>query len=128
MEKGVGGGGGETSPPPPPPEANDIWKCQIKWNHFFHHMGPEYIFSLFLRPYYFLVPLLSHFICFLHIKNQNTFFLDTPHPRYPNGQSLMLYANNKGADQPAHLRSLISTFAVRWLDTMISLVSILAIS
>ena len=28
----------------------------------------------------------------------------------------MLYANNKDADQPAHQRSLISVFIVRWLD------------
>ena len=35
------------------------------------------------------------------------------------------YANNKGADQPAHLRSLINAFVVRFLDSMIiSLVSI----
>ena len=40
----------------------------------------------------------------------------------------MPYANNKGADQPAHLRSLISTFVVRCLDSMISLVSISEIS
>ena len=32
---------------------------------------------------------------------------------------LMPYANNKGADQPAHSRSLISTFNVRCLDSMI---------
>ena len=32
---------------------------------------------------------------------------------------LMLYANNKGADQPAHPCSLISTFVVRCLDSMI---------
>ena len=31
---------------------------------------------------------------------------------------LMPYANNKGADQPAHPRSLISTFVVRCLDDM----------
>ena len=36
----------------------------------------------------------------------------------------MSYANNKGADQPAHPRSLISTFIVRCLDNIISLVSI----
>ena len=36
---------------------------------------------------------------------------------------LMLYANNKGADQPAHPRSLISAFVVRSLDNIISLVS-----
>ena len=36
----------------------------------------------------------------------------------------MPYTNNKGADQPAHRRSLISTFVVRCLDSMIPLVSI----
>ena len=40
----------------------------------------------------------------------------------------VLFANNKGADQPAHLRSLISTFAVRCLDSIIPLVSISEIS
>ena len=28
------------------------------------------------------------------------------------------YANNKGADQPEHPRSLMSTFAVRFLDSL----------
>ena len=37
---------------------------------------------------------------------------------------LMPYANNKGADQPAYPRSLISTFVVCCLDSIISLVSI----
>ena len=37
---------------------------------------------------------------------------------------LMSYANNKGADQPAHPRSLISTFVVRCLDRIMALVSI----
>ena len=32
----------------------------------------------------------------------------------------MLYANNKGEDQPAHARSLISAFVVRCLDTSIT--------
>ena len=31
---------------------------------------------------------------------------------------LMPYANNKGADQPAHPRSLISAFVVRCLDSV----------
>ena len=35
----------------------------------------------------------------------------------------MSYANNKGADQPALPRSLISAFVVRSLDSIISLVS-----
>ena len=36
----------------------------------------------------------------------------------------MQYANNKGVDQPAHQRSLISIFVVRCLDSIIPLVSI----
>ena len=40
----------------------------------------------------------------------------------------MPYANNKGADQPAHPRSLISAFVVRCLDSIIHLVSISEIS
>ena len=41
---------------------------------------------------------------------------------------LMPYANNKGADQPAHPRSLISTFVVHCLDSIVPLVSISEIS
>ena len=41
---------------------------------------------------------------------------------------VMQYANNKGADQPAHLRSLISAFVVGGLDSIIPLVSISKIS
>ena len=37
---------------------------------------------------------------------------------------LMKYANNKGADQPAHPRSLISTFVVRCLDSTICILAI----
>ena len=37
---------------------------------------------------------------------------------------LMAYANNKGADQPAHLRSLISTFVVCCLNSMICILAI----
>ena len=36
----------------------------------------------------------------------------------------MPYANNKGADQPAHLRSLISAFVLRCLDSIIPLLAI----
>ena len=36
----------------------------------------------------------------------------------------MPYANNKGADQPMHPRSLISTFVVRCLSSLVHLVSI----
>ena len=40
----------------------------------------------------------------------------------------MPYANNKGADQPAHTRSLISAFVVRCLDGRIPLLAIAEIS
>ena len=41
---------------------------------------------------------------------------------------LMSYANNKGADQPAHPRCLINAFVVRCLDSVMSLVSVTKIS
>ena len=41
---------------------------------------------------------------------------------------LMSYTNNKGADQPAHPRSLINAFVVCCLDSIISLDSIAEIS
>ena len=40
----------------------------------------------------------------------------------------MPYANNKGADQPAHPRSLISAFVVRCLDSIIPLLATAEIS
>ena len=40
----------------------------------------------------------------------------------------MPYANNKGADQPAHPRSLISNFVVRCLDSIISIFAISKVS
>ena len=40
----------------------------------------------------------------------------------------MPYANNKGADQPAHPRSLISIFVVRCLDSIIPILAIAQIS
>ena len=41
---------------------------------------------------------------------------------------LMSYANNKGADQPAHSHSLIGAFVVRCLDSIVPLDSIAEIS
>ena len=41
---------------------------------------------------------------------------------------LMPYANNKGADQPVHPRSLISPFVVRFLDSMICILAISKVS
>ena len=41
---------------------------------------------------------------------------------------LMPYVNNKGAGQPAHLRSLISTFVVPCLDSMMCILAISEVS
>ena len=41
---------------------------------------------------------------------------------------LMSYANNKDADQPAYPRSLISTFIVRCLDSMICILALTKVS
>ena len=41
---------------------------------------------------------------------------------------LMPYANNKGADQLEHARSLISTFVVRCLDSMMCILAITKVS
>ena len=41
---------------------------------------------------------------------------------------LMTYANNKGADQPAHPHSLISTFIVRCLDSIICILGLSKVS
>ena len=44
------------------------------------------------------------------------------------GSQFLPYANNKGADQPVHPRSLISAFVIRCLDCIIPLVSKFEIS
>ena len=49
--------------------------------------------------------------------------LNIIHPGHEK-MCLMSYANNKGADQPAHQLSLISAFVVRCLNRIISLDSI----
>ena len=41
---------------------------------------------------------------------------------------VMSYANNKGADQLAHPRSLISTFVVRCLDSTICILAVAKVS
>ena len=62
---------------------------------------------------------------FIYSSFKNTTYTNEPgHEK----MCLMSYANNKGADQPAHPRSLISAFVVRCLDSIISLDSIAEIS
>ena len=62
------------------------------------------------------------YICAAFQMRRNTF--EPGHEK----MCLMPYANNKGADQPAHPRSLICAFVVRYLDSIIPLVSISKIS
>ena len=75
----------------------------------------------------------GHFVGF--VMHWLIYFHDCHNQKYHNSKwalswenMLVLYATNKGADQPAHPRSLSSTFVGRCLDSIISLVSIFAIS
>ena len=58
----------------------------------------------------------------------NFFFTKVLYKTYVTRKPVLPYANNKGADQPAHPRSLISAFVIRCLDSIIPLVSISKIS
>ena len=61
--------------------------------------------------------------------NINITFLITDYKQATSWENLFLpHGNNKGADQPAHPRSLISAFVIRCLDSIIRLVSISEIS
>ena len=67
---------------------------------------------------------------FTVLKFEGKLLLTSMHAFKPGNEKicLMSYANNKGTDQPAHQRSLISAFIVHCLDSIISLVSIAEIS
>ena len=56
------------------------------------------------------------------------YFIKHFHLSHVMRKTVLPYANNKGADLPAYPRSLISTFVVRCLDSIIPLVSISEIS
>ena len=66
----------------------------------------------------------------MHISSDLISFNATVHLIEPGHEKMcfMSYVNNKGADQPAHSRSLIRAFVVRCLDSTISLDSIAEIS
>ena len=69
-----------------------------------------------------IISLLFHCMFFVDLQLRIT--LEPGHEK----MCLMSYANNKGADQPEHPRSLISAFVVHCLDSIISLDSIVEIS
>ena len=61
----------------------------------------------------------------------NTLFLRQWQTLFGSGHAkmcLMPYANNKGADQHAHLRSLIGALVVRCLDSMICILALSKVS
>ena len=81
------------------------------------------------RPYLGFCPDPKHFI--VNCEQNVVKFAGKWEKIYGPGHEktcLMSYANNKGADQTARMRSLISIFVVHYLDSIIPLVSISKIS
>ena len=77
VEKGVWGA--------KPPRSQRHLEISNKMESFPSY-GSRIFFSLFFKAILFLVPLLSHFIFFLHIKNQNIFLNKNPAPPPPDKQ------------------------------------------
>ena len=76
-----------------------------------------------LKSYRAIVIFLTNCVFTSRLANQFTSYGDSIWAT--SWENLFLpHANNKGADQPAHSCSLISTFVFRCLDSIISLVSI----
>ena len=68
-----------------------------------------------------------------YVYTQNTIFICTPRALIEFGPRrektcLQWFANNTGADQPAHPRSLISTFVIRLVESIISKLASIEIS
>ena len=61
----------------------------------------------------------AHYICD-RTSIQGLVIYETSFESRHENMCLISYANNKGTDQPAHPRSLISAFVVRCLDSIIS--------
>ena len=78
-----------------------------------HHLHLQY--ARLCRRLYFLIA---------EENSLGTIIIEPGHQK----TCLMSYADNKGADQPAHPRSLISAFVVRCLCSVMSLVSVTKIS
>ena len=89
------------------------------------------IFSV--QPHSACVLLQSSLCCALHVQTISSYWcgalrkvIDSNTCTWKN--LFMPYANNKGADQSAHMRSLISTFVVCCLDSIIPLLAIAKLS
>ena len=82
------------------------------------------VFSRVVHPIYLLTMRFNYYFpggvfSFIFTCNEVLIYLfynisgNRIEPRHEKKKLFMPYANNKGADQPAHPRSLISTFVVR---------------
>ena len=112
----------------------NVWRCRIKFNGILFHSLQTALWSTFWgypklskwllavwRPFSLNTELRGKYSCPMALVGQ-------PHLSLAMRKCVMSYANNKGADQPAHPRSLISAFIVRCLYSIISLDSIAEIS
>ena len=88
---------------------------------------PIFFLTWYYTPIFFIWPNVGekHKCSF---KTSGCLFCNISYERGHEKTCLMSYANNKGADQTAHLRSLISAFVVRCFDSIISLDFIAKIS
>ena len=91
---------------------------EVPWWWWCTHAGCICVFIIFSSACWHVFSFFSTEVQMLHGR-----WIEPRHDK----TCLMLYANNKDADQPAHPRSLISVVVVRCLDTC-SIISVLAIS
>ena len=112
-----------------------IYSCEVKfeiYNFFLIRFIDYPMVDLYVKGKYLLVNVGTinwHKVKHTHISDKTERYnceklCEPGHEK----MCLMSYANNKGADQPAHPRSLISAFVARCLDSIISLDSIGEIS
>ena len=86
-------------------------------------------YFLYLHPFLpsrlFCLCKFDHFICHLRALS---FFYRIFYIEWARTCENVSYANNRGADQPAHPRSLIGTFVVHCLNSMICILAISKVS
>ena len=81
----------------------------------FHQRVYSHVCQAFLRQ---IIPLQPYF----HLRSSSTMHITRVSVSFgPRREKTCLrgFANNTGADQPAHPRSLISTFVIRFLESTI---------
>ena len=97
------------------------WHCHVMYKPFYIYLiwnaqiFLHIIFSWQIHKISYF-PLTAHKIPWLWIKQIRTLTFGPPHQK----TCLPGFANSKSADQPAHLRRLISTFVIHLLESIIS--------